>query len=294
MNDSTKKGFTLIELLVVASIISFLASIIMAGLSEAREKARIAAGKQFEASVKHVLGNDIIAEWTFDNDVSGMVDEYPGTYVVDSNGNIPNKPIRRNPFSSCDPYHYGYIQGVVGQALDIPILPITGFSGCTNYIELSTLDSGNPFFPIYPALKSYTISFWVKSNSPLDNVVYAEKKSGDPPDFELSSASPLGKPEKFRIRIMPYFGNFLDAVSTRSVFDGHWHHVLWTDNNGVAALYVDGQIDETNFNYTRGDLTGHIFNNSSIAGSGSDNWFTNAVFNGSIDQFRIYGKALSE
>src|SRR3989344_5438428 len=43
------KGFTLIELLVVISIISLLSSIVLSSVSSARDKARIAAGKQFDS-----------------------------------------------------------------------------------------------------------------------------------------------------------------------------------------------------------------------------------------------------
>jgi prepilin-type N-terminal cleavage/methylation domain-containing protein len=60
------KGFTLIELLVVISIISLLSSIVLSSLSSARDKARIAAGLQFETSVLHALGSDMVAEYTFE------------------------------------------------------------------------------------------------------------------------------------------------------------------------------------------------------------------------------------
>lgn len=45
------RGFTLIELLVVISLISLLSSIIMASLASARDKAHLAAGRQFNASL---------------------------------------------------------------------------------------------------------------------------------------------------------------------------------------------------------------------------------------------------
>jgi prepilin-type N-terminal cleavage/methylation domain-containing protein len=63
---SNKKGFTLIELLVVISIISLLSSVVLASLNSARDKARLAAGKQFSASLYHVAGDQAIGMWELD------------------------------------------------------------------------------------------------------------------------------------------------------------------------------------------------------------------------------------
>lgn len=60
------RGFTLIELLVVISIISLLSSVVLSSLGAARERARIAAGLQFEANILHALGADMLAEYTFE------------------------------------------------------------------------------------------------------------------------------------------------------------------------------------------------------------------------------------
>ncbi len=75
-----QRGFTLIELLVVIAIIGLLAAIAIVNLNAARDRARIARAKQFEAQLMHALSSDLIAEWTFDSDTAI-------TTIHDSSGN---------------------------------------------------------------------------------------------------------------------------------------------------------------------------------------------------------------
>ena len=40
------------------------------------------------------------------------------------------------------------------------------------------------------------------------------------------------------------------VVSSAVVFDDTWHHIAWVDDRGTVKLYVDGDLDAANFNYT--------------------------------------------
>src|SRR5690606_6867206 len=80
-NSTTRHthGFTLIEVLVVVSILGLVASVALANLQSAKEKAEIAAGQQFHSSVQRAIGVDTLARWDFD--------ETAGTETLDSSRN---------------------------------------------------------------------------------------------------------------------------------------------------------------------------------------------------------------
>ena len=67
-----REGFTLIELLVVISIIGLISSIAVASLNSARDKARMAAGRQFDAQTSRVAGDMALGIWDFD-ECSGLI-----------------------------------------------------------------------------------------------------------------------------------------------------------------------------------------------------------------------------
>ena len=91
---SYKSAFTLIELMVVISIISLLSSVVLSSLNSARDKARIAAGIQFEANLYHTIGNNLVAKYDFE--------EGTGSIINDSSGNNITGTLSRSNIWSSD------------------------------------------------------------------------------------------------------------------------------------------------------------------------------------------------
>ncbi len=83
----------------------------------------------------------------------------------------------------------------------------------------------------------------------------------------------------------------LDRQSSGAVFDGAWHHVVWTDAAGTARLYIDGAVaDTTGMSYTPGALTLNTTTIGALQRKPADLMYP---FVGGIDDLAVWGEALS-
>jgi uncharacterized delta-60 repeat protein len=134
---------------------------------------------------------------------------------------------------------------------------------------------------------SYSISFWVKAPAQQDNRVYSEgSNSTNNPLFTLGSGAT--STTKLRVYIRDDLGSLeLNMESSASVFNNNWNHVIFLDNNGSYNLYINGKLDSSG-NYTK---TNKSLNKATIGAVGRASY--DYVLGGSIDEFRIYNRALS-
>ncbi|MBU6427010.1 prepilin-type N-terminal cleavage/methylation domain-containing protein [Patescibacteria group bacterium] len=131
------RGFTLIELLVVISVIGMLASIVLASLSSAREKARLSAGVQQNSALFQSFGAEAIGMWNFDetsgnttkNEVTTQMDPIVGTGVTRVPGPAGNNDMALH------------------------------FNGDGSYVDI----------PDTPQLQKFTLSAWVYNETGGDN-----------------------------------------------------------------------------------------------------------------------------
>jgi len=128
-----KQGFTLLELLVVIAIIGLLASIILVSYKGSTEKARLAKTLSWAGSISHLLGDQAVGVWTFDN--------ISGTTVYDDSGNNNNGTI----------HGATVVDGAIGKALS--------FYGVVNsYVDI-------PYFTLLP-IRAITVGAWINTPNP--------------------------------------------------------------------------------------------------------------------------------
>lgn len=205
-------------------------------------------------------------------------------------------------------------------AIDNPLASVNGISGMgvqgaadkTKAIKYATANE-------FASSTSWSISYWMK---------HAPATDGEP-EFHFSLVSPdywhgsglfllveKGGPDPgnstpdlmaCKLAIEDYWVEFIGAARLPNALNGNWHHLVFTysaEDSKVRA-YVDGQLAQTSGEVQKdGAARGaRPFGNASnfiIAGwnkhvpgvSGpTDGWIHS--YSGTMDQFRLYSKALS-
>lgn len=259
-NHSTR-AFTLIELLVVIAIIGVLSSVVTAAVRSAREKARLAAGRAAEHSALSGLGSGLLAEYLFE--------DCGGSTLTDGSG-----------------LSLGRLLGPVACATDTQSgngLAQT-FDGASNIV---VADNG-------PAISDgdFTVAAWVRSTSTVvgnnNGIVYKRGTvSTSTPGFALNM--PAGN---FMFRIADGSSAVTVQTTTGKYNDGRWYFVAAAVQRGRdVRLYVDGRQVAVSPETTLGStLSPYPLGIGGLSTTGSNLYHP---FTGSIDQVRIYDRALA-
>lgn len=203
---NAKKAFTLIELLVVVSIISLLSSVALSSLNSAREKARIAAGKQFDSGVHRASGDMAVGIWDFD--------ECSGSVAADRSGNGNTGTLTGTYSHSSSNTPYGR-----GCALDV------GGSGYVLVPDSASLDLTDDF----------TVSLWIymRGTGPY---VFLHKGDGT-----IHGVAPSYGFNGNGFMFIAY-----NAANSPYAARGNdtnvWKHFVGVVNGGNRYLYIDGKL----------------------------------------------------
>lgn len=195
-----------------------------------------------------------------------------------------------NPYESTNsPFKVGsgtetYVTGKFGKAYS--------FGGCTNE-NMIALDQTSRY--IEPNAKSF--SFWIKTTSTTPSGILGYSTTGY---NSCGSCSGTFVPRIYmdqngKIVAGTYNGARRVAVSTTSVNDGNWHHVV--TNGGLGAehdVWIDG-VQEATMSYTHINYTMYAFFGGACLNSWSGAGTTQfSILDGEIDEFKVYTEVLNE
>jgi len=190
-------------------------------------------------------------------------DETAGATAADSSGNGRNATLVNGPV---------FAPGRIDNALVFA-------SSSSRY---ATLPAG-----LVSALNNFTISTWVNPTT-LDNWARVfDFGSGTATNMFLTTQNgATGKP-RFAIKISNSAEQLIDGPSALST--GVWTHIAVTVSGSTGTLYIDGAAVGTNNAMTfrpsgMGNTTQNYLGKSQ---------YPDPYFNGALDDFRIYGSALS-
>ena len=204
------RAFTLIELLVVISIVALISAAILATLSNARDKGKIAAVTHFADNNYHKLGINTLLSMDFS--------EGSGTTVpLDATGNFTTAATVSH--SSDTPLGVGYSLNSNG----IATIDMTPTSGSTVTV---------------PDTTGITISIWVKGSSPAGGNLISINTGGPPMVLYLNTANPTGSTCVFSGPNSPITYNSI------IIGDNKWHNITCTYDTASknVSVYVDGGL----------------------------------------------------
>jgi len=162
------------------------------------------------------------------------------------------------------------VPGQIGNALSL--------DGVDDYVEI-------PNSPSLGITGDITIAAWIKRGALGDYGGIAAKTDGSGTwDYDLFFASGNNMLHFYSDNQSPQ-----EAISTGSVSNTDWHHVAVTRSGETVAFYIDAAPAGTVA------VTGAFADNTLPVRIGTDgpNWSADSMFNGSIDDVRIYNRALA-
>jgi len=204
----------------------------------------------------------LVGSWSFD--------ESTGTTVHDSSGNGNNGTLINAPL---------WWNGKFGTALN--------FDGTDDYVEIphnETLTSSN-----------FTIEAWIYLSSDVvgtqARIVSKQETISKSYSFDIFGNGYGGSTGNQLLSSIGTGATWYNFLSTTHLSNQTWYHVAGTQEGTNSKIYIDGQLDKN------GTTSTQTANNTGVLTIGCQKQTgTNATyfFNGTIDEVRIYNRALSQ
>lgn len=257
-------GFTIIELLVIISVIGLISSIALGNLSQARERARTAAGLQFDATVRRTQGDTLVGSWNFN--------EGAGDTAFDSSGTGRDGAIGGATYVSPGVNNTGYA---------------LYFNGSENFVSGLAEQVGDN--------SNVTISAWINPSQNINSQDIFSSGYTACTNYAVSLTSA-------RISVRNRFGSKYTSEGGGSgpanIPNNTWTHVATTfDDTGRATTYINGQPAGAATNIPTTDCASDVWvigGASIVSDPGDPSGISiGEAFYGMIDEVAVYESALT-
>jgi peptidoglycan hydrolase-like protein with peptidoglycan-binding domain len=169
-----------------------------------------------------------------------------------------------------------YVDGVAGQAVKL--------DGVDGFIESS-------YYPVFKDKEPFSISLWIKGNEQVNSVyLYGFKKANK------SGIGIFNGTEETNRYFYMFDDNRLvgkaNCFYTSNILDNSWHHIVAVRNTKRVSLYIDGKFITGTLDITSGiNLSPSRW--IAIGANNHEIHNVHGFFDGVIDEFRIYNRALT-
>ncbi|MDD5551729.1 MAG: prepilin-type N-terminal cleavage/methylation domain-containing protein [Candidatus Pacebacteria bacterium] len=230
MKQDNQKSFTLLELLVVIAIIAILAGVVIASVVDLRQRAKESKGMQFSQNIRTTLSNELVGEWTFDEEAN------PGK---DSSEEGNNGTVNGATWTE---------DGKVRGALD--------FDGTDDYVDCGNKDSLN--------IKDQTLSAWiyVKDNKVASHSRIIDRGGANYNTIRLSNGKLYARFDNET--------TISHKRASTVINEDQWHYVVATYDDSIKTtkLFIDGNEPSYGIDIT-GSGTKTMYTSNQIIGGGS-------------------------
>ena len=142
---------------------------------------------------------------------------------------------------------------------------------------------------VVPTSTNYTISYWFKTTSSGQYMIGSDKYGSDLVGTYDECVIAFTTSSKYFFRFANWRVHFESENTMDPYFDNQWHMLTFTFNGAMGMVYLDGVLKGThvNTNYMWDAPTATYFGSNCKMLDGKAN------FNGKLDNFRSYSRALS-